>query len=93
MVILLMAVVPALPHCPSVAINRILLSVIAAMVAAVTLVLQLAIAPLLTIMVSMLSSAAGFGRMEFMLRGSFLEIIGAQVLLGVVVPMKGLLLP
>lgn len=93
MVILLMTVAPALPHCPSVPINRILFSVIVTMVAAVPLLLQLAVAPLLSIMVPMLRSAASFGRMEFVLSGSFLEIIWAQVLLGVVVPMKGLLLP
>lgn len=92
-VILLMAVVTALPHCPGVAIRGILLSVVVAMVTPVTLVFELAVAPLLPVVVLMLGAVASFGRVELMLRGGFLEVIGAQVLLGVVVPVEGLLFP
>lgn len=92
-VILLMVLAIAFPHCPRVAINGVLFSVIVAMVTAVTLVFELAVPPLLSVVVAMVGAAASFGRMEFMLRGGLLEIIGAQVLLSVVVPMKGLLFP
>lgn len=92
MVILLMAVVTALPHCPSVAIRGIL-SVVVAKVTTVTLKFELAVAPLLSVVVLMVGAAASFGRVELMLRGGFLEVIGAQVLLGVVVAMEGLLFP
>lgn len=92
-VILLMAVVTALPHCPSVAIRGIFLSIIVAMVTAVTLLFELAVAPLFSVVVPLVGAAASFGGMELMLRGGFLEVIGAQVLLGVVVPVEGLLFP
>lgn len=88
-----MAVVTALPHCPGVPIRGILLSVVVAMVTAVTLMFELAVAPLLSVMVLMTGAAASFGRVELVLCGGFLEVIGAQVLLGVVVPMEGLLFP
>ncbi len=88
-----MAVVTAFPHCPRVAIRRILLSVVVAMVTTVTLLFELAVAPLLSVMVLMLEAAASLGRVELMLRRGFLEVTVAQVLLGVVVPVEGLLLP
>lgn len=91
--ILLMAVVTALPHRPSVAIRGILLSVVVAMVTTVALMFELAVAPLLTVVVLMVGAAASFGRVELVLRGGFLEVISAQVLLGVVVPVEGLLFP
>lgn len=87
-----MAVVTALPHCPGVAIRGILLSIVVAMVTTVTLVFELAVAPLLSVVVLMVGAAASFGRVELVLCGGFLEVIGAQVLLGVVVPVEGLLL-
>lgn len=93
MVILLTAVATALPHCPGVPINGILFSIIVAMVTPVTLMFELAVSPLLSIVVPMVGAAASFGRMEFVLRGSLLKIIGTQVLLGVVVPVKCLLFP
>lgn len=93
MVILLMAVVTALPHCPRVAIRGILLAVEVAKVTTVTLKFELAVAPLLSVVVLMVRAAASFGRVELMLRGGFLEVIGAQVLLGVVVAVEGLLFP
>lgn len=92
-VVLLMAVVTALPHCPSVAIRGILLSVVVAMVTTVTLMFELAVAPLLSVVVLMVGAAPRFGRVKLMLRGGFLEVIGTQVLLGVVVPVEGLLFP
>lgn len=92
-VVLLMAVVTALPHCPGVAIRGILLSVVVVMVTAVALMFELAVAPLLSVVVLIAGAAAGFGRVELMLRGGFLKVIGAQVLLGVVVPVEGLLFP
>lgn len=90
---LLMAVLTALPHRPGVAIRGILVSIVVAMVTTVTLLLELAVAPLFSVVVPMLGAAACFGRVELVLRGGFLEVIGAQVLLGVVVPVEGLLLP
>lgn len=92
-VILLLAVLTALPHCPGVAISGILFSVVVAMVTPVTLLFEVAVAPLLSVVVLMLGAAASFGRVELMLRGGFLEVIGAQVLLGVVVPVERLLFP
>lgn len=91
--ILLMAVLTALPHCPSVAVRGILLSIIVAMVTAVTLSFELAVTPLFSVVVSMVGAAASFGGVELMLRGGFLEVTGAKVLLGVVVAMEGLLFP
>lgn len=88
-----MAVLTALPHCPGVAIRGILLSVVVAIVTPVTLVFELAVAPLLSVVVSMLGAAASFGSVELMLSGGFLQVIGAQVLLSVEVPMEGLLFP
>lgn len=93
MPILLMVVTTALPHCPGVPINGILPSVIVAMVTAVTLMFELAVAPLFAVVVPMVGAAASFRRVEFVLRGGLLEIIVAKVLLGVVVPMKALLFP
>lgn len=87
-----MAVVTALPHCPRVAICRILPSVVVAMVTTVTLLFELPITPLLSVMVLVLEAAASFGRVELMLCRGFLEVVGAQVLLCVEVPMEGLLL-
>lgn len=92
-VILLMAVLTALPHCPSVAIRGILLSVVVAMVTPVTLLFELAVAPLLPVVVLTLGATTRFGGVELVLRGGFLDIIGAQVLLGVVVHMEALLFP
>lgn len=92
-VILLIDVVTALPHCPSVAVRRIFLSVIVAMVTTVTLLFELPVAPLLSVVVLMVGAAATFGWVELVMRGGFLEVIGAQVLLGVVVPVEGLLFP
>lgn len=94
LVILLLAVLTALPHRPGVAIGGILLSVVVAMVTTVTLVFELAVAPLLSVVVLMLgAAAASFGGVELVLRGGFLEVVGAEVLLGVVVPVEGLLFP
>lgn len=82
-----MAVVTALSHCPRVAIRGILLSTEAAIVTAVAFMFELAVSPLLSVVVPMVGAAASFGRVEFMLRGGFLEVTGAKVLLVVVVPM------
>lgn len=71
-VILLMVVVNALPHCPSVPIRGILLSVIVAMVTPVTLLFELAVPPLLSVVVPMVGAAASFSGMQFVLRGGFL---------------------
>lgn len=92
-VILLMAVLIALPHCPGVAIGGILLSVVVAIVTPVTLLFQMAVAPLLSVVVLPLGTAASFGCMKLMLSGGFLQVIGAQVLLSVEVPVEGLLFP
>lgn len=92
-VILLLAVLTAFPHCSGVAISGIVFSIVVAMVTPVTLLFEVAVAPLLSVVVLMLGAAASFGRVELMLRGGFLEVIGAQVLLGVVVPVEGLLFP
>lgn len=81
----------AFPHCPGVAVRGIPLSV--AMVTAVALVFVLGVAPLLSVVVLMVGAAASFGRVELVLRGRFLEVVGAQVLLGVVVPVERLLFP
>lgn len=86
-----MAVVTALSHGSGVAIRGIFLPVVVAMVTPVTLVFELAVAPLLSVVVPMLGAASGFGWLELMLCGGFLEVIVAQVVLGIVAPMEGLL--
>lgn len=91
--ILLIAGMTALPHCPSVAIRGILLSVVVAMVTTVTLKFELAVAPLLPVVVPMVGAASSFSGVELVLRGGFLEVTGAQALFGVVVPVEGLLFP
>lgn len=91
--ILPIAEMTALPHCPSVAIRGILFSVVVAMVTAVMLPFELAVAPLLSVVVLMVRAASSFSRVELMLRGGFLEVTGPQILLGVVVPVEGLLFP
>lgn len=92
-VVLLTVVVAALPHRPSVAIRGIFLSVIVAMVMTGALVFELPATPLLSIVVLMVGAAASFGGVELVMCGGFLEVIGAQVLLGIVVPVEGLLFP
>lgn len=89
MLILLLVLVAALPHRPCVAVRGILLSV--ALVTAVALLFELAVAPLLSVVVLAVRTAAGFGGVELVLRGGLLQVVGAQVLLGVVVPVKALL--
>lgn len=91
LVVLLMAVVTALSHCSGVAIRGIFLPVVVAMVTPVTLVFELAVAPLFSVVVPMLGAAASFGWLELMLCGGFLEVIVAQVVLGIVVPVERLL--
>lgn len=86
-----MAVVTALSHCSGVAIRGIFLPVVVAMVTPVTLVFELAVAPLFPVVVPMLGAAASFGWLELMLCGGFLEVIVAQVVLGIVVPVERLL--
>lgn len=90
-VVLLMAVVTALSHRSGVAVRGIFLPVVVAMVTPVTLVFELAVAPLLSVVVPMLGAASGFGGLELVLRGGFLEVIVAQVVLGIVAPVEGLL--
>lgn len=91
LLLLLLLLVIALPHCPGVTIRGILLFVEVRMVMPVTLVFERAVTPFLSVVVLMLGAAASFGRVEFVLRGGFLKVIGAQVLLGVIVTMEGLL--
>lgn len=86
-----MAVVTALSHCSGVAIRGIFLPVVVAMVTPVTLVFELAVAPLLSVVVPMLGAASGFGWLELVLCWGFLEVTVAQVVLGIVAPMEGLL--
>lgn len=86
-----MAVVIALPHRSGVAIRGIFLPVVVAMVTPVTLMFELAVAPLLSVVVPVLGSAARFGGLELMLRRGFLEVIVAQVVLGIVAPVESLL--
>lgn len=97
LVTLLMAtVLTALPHCPGVAIRGVLLSSVVAMVTPVTLLFELAVTPLLPVVVLMLRAAAAatrFGWVELVLRGRLLDVVVAQVLLGVVVHVEALLLP
>lgn len=94
--LMVIVMVTALPHCPSVAIRKVLLSIVVAMVTtlAVTLLFELAVAPLLSVVVLLAEAAAGLGGVELvLLRGCFLKVGRAQVLLGVVVSMEGLLFP
>lgn len=91
LVILLVVVLPALPHGPCITVRRIFLSVVAAV--ETTVMFELTVAPLLSVVVLMVGAAASFSRVELVLCGGFLEVIGAQVLLGVVVPVEGLLFP
>lgn len=86
-----MAVVAALSHCSGVAVRGIFLPVVVAMVTPVTLLFELAVAPLLSVVVPTLGAASGFGGLELVLRGGFLEVIVAQVVLGIVAPVEGLL--
>lgn len=83
-----MALVTALSHGSGVAIRGIFLPVVVAMV---TPVFELAVAPLFPVVVPMLGAAASFGWLELMLCGGFLEVIVAQVVLGIVAPVEGLL--
>lgn len=77
LVVLLMAVVTALPHCPGEAIRGILLSTVVAMETPFALLFELAVAPLLSVVVLMLGAAAGLGWVELMLLWGFLEVIVA----------------
>lgn len=86
-VILLMAVVTALSHRPSVAIRGILFTIKVAMLTTVTFMFELAVTPLLSVVVPMVGAAASFRRVELMLHGGFLEVSGAKVLLVVEGPM------
>lgn len=57
------------------------------MVTAVTFAFELAVSPLLSVVVPMVGAAANFSRVELMLHGGFLEVTGAKVLLVVEGPM------
>lgn len=91
--IMAIAIMTALPHCPSVAISGILLSIGVAMETAVPLMFELAVAPLLSVVVLVVGAAAGLRGVELVLRGGFLEVGGAQIWLGVVVSVETLLFP
>lgn len=89
MVILLWTLVTALPHSPGVAVDRVLFSVVAGVEAAVPVMFELAVPPLLPVLVLF----AGAGGAEFVLCRSFLKITVARMLLGVVVAVKTLVFP
>lgn len=91
-VAMVILMVTAFPDCPGVAIvGGVLL--LPSMVAVVTLTVGLPTAPLLSVVVAVAGAAVGLGGVELVLRGVFLKVRGSHVLLGVVIPMEGLLFP
>lgn len=92
-VILLRALATALPHSPGVPVDGVLLSVVACVETAFPVLFELAVPPLLAVLVLFAGAAAGLSGAEFVLRRSLLQIAVARVLLGVVVSVKTLVLP
>lgn len=86
------AVLGALPHGSGVPVGRIV-AIVAAMETAVSVGFDVGVAPFLPVVVLVVRAVSSFGGVELMLGGGFLKVIEPQVLLGVVVPVEGLLLP
>lgn len=90
---LLLVEAAALPHGPRVAVNGILFSVVLVIAMLVSFLFELAVAPLLPVVIPGASAAAGLRGPQLVLPGGLLQIRGAVVLLGVVAAVKSLRVP